>query len=306
MDAPQRGFEVKHVEGKAAFITGGSSGIGLGIARAFLAAGMRVAIGYRRQEHRDSALASLQDDGRVCAVFLDVTDRKSVNAAAVEVERHLGELHVLCNSAGVNLLGPMDEATYDDWDWLLGVNLGGVVNSLVEFLPMIKKHGHGGHVVNVASMASFITGPGFGVYATSKFAVRGLTESLRYVLGQYGIGVSLLCPGLTKSRIYEAPLHRPTHLSRSGVRLDEARIRELAAAHELGMDADEVGRKTLQGILRNDFYIFSHPEFRAEVREACDEVLRSLPDEETDFERMVYERARRKAKEQARALFDRL
>src|SRR5690606_4771127 len=172
--------------------------------------------------------------------------------------------------------------------------------------PMIKKHGHGGHVVNVASMASFITGPGFGVYATSKFAVRGLTESLRYVLGQYGIGVSLLCPGLTKSRIYEAPLHRPTHLSRSGVRLDEARIRELAAAHELGMDADEVGRKTLQGILRNDFYIFSHPEFRAEVREACDEVLRSLPDEETDFERMVYERARRKAKEQARALFDRL
>jgi NAD(P)-dependent dehydrogenase (short-subunit alcohol dehydrogenase family) len=299
---------MNNVQGKTAFISGGSSGIGLGIARALLAAGMRVAISYRREEHRDSALANVQEHGRTqaCAVFMDVTNRESVRAAAIEVERRFGELHVLCNSAGVNLLGPMDEATYDDWDWVLGVNLGGVVNSLVEFLPLIKKHGQGGHVVNVASMASFITGPGFGVYAASKFAVRGLTESLRYTLGRHKIGVSLLCPGLTRSKIYEAPLHRPPHLFRSGVVLDEARIRELAAVHDLGMDADEVGRKTLQGILRNDFYIFSHPEFREEVRQACDEVLRSLPDEESDFPRMVYERLRRKAKEEARALFDEL
>jgi len=118
--------------------------------------------------------------------------------------------------------------------------------------------------------------------------------------------VSLLCPGLTKSKIYEAPLHRPPNLSKSGVRIDEARLRQLAAVHDLGMDADEVGRKTLQGILRNDFYIFSHPEFREEVHEACDEVLRSLPDEESSSERLVYERARRKAKAEARALFDAL
>jgi NAD(P)-dependent dehydrogenase (short-subunit alcohol dehydrogenase family) len=200
----------------------------------------------------------------------------------------------------------MDDATYDDWDWLLGVNLGGVINCLVEFLPMIKKHGQGGHIVNVASMASFITGPGFGVYAASKFAVRGLTESLRYTLGRHKIGVSLLCPGLTQSKIYEAPLHRPPRLSRSGVVVDEARIRHLAAVHDQGMDADEVGRKTLQGILRNDFYIFSHPEFREEVREICDEIVRAFPTEESDFPRMAYERLRRQAKAEARAQFDEL
>jgi len=235
---------------------------------------------------------------------MDVTDRNSVKLAAIEVDRKFGGLHVLCNSAGVNLLEPMDEATYDDWDWVLGVNLGGVVNSLMEFLPLIKKHGQGGHIINVASMASFITGPGFGVYATSKFAVRGLTESLRYNLGRYKIGVSLLCPGLTKSKIYEAPLHRPQHLSRSGTRVDDAMMHRLAEAHALGMDADEVGRKTLQGMLRNDFYIFSHPEFREEVREACDEILCSLPEERSDFERMKYERKRRKAKADAMALFE--
>ncbi len=296
---------MKSVQGKAAFVSGGSSGIGLGIARAFVRAGMRVVISYRREDHRDSALASLNgDDAQVCAVFMDVTDRESVRAAAVEAERRLGELHVLCNSAGVNLLGPMDEATYDDWDWLLGVNLGGVVNCLVEFLPLIKKHGQGGHVLNVASMGSFITGPGFGVYATSKFAVRGLTESLRYTLGRYKIGASLLCPGLTKSRIYEAALYRPKHLARTAVAMDEAAVRRLAGLHELGLDPDEVGQKALLGILRNDFYIFSHPEFRAEVQEACDEIMSSLPEEESDSERMVFEQARRKAKDEARALFD--
>jgi NAD(P)-dependent dehydrogenase (short-subunit alcohol dehydrogenase family) len=300
--------DMKSVTGKAAFVTGGSSGIGLGIARALSDAGMRVAIGYLRPEQRDPALESLRERGgaQARAVFVDVTDRESVREAASEVARNFGELHVLCNSAGVNLLGPMDEATYDDWDWMLGVNLDGVVNSLVEFLPLIKKHGQGGHIVNVASMASFITGPGFGLYATSKFAVRGLTESLRYSLGRHKIGVSLLCPGLTKSTIYEAPLHRPPHLSRSGVRVDAARVRELGAVHDLGMDADEVGRKTLQGILRNDFYIFSHPEFRQEVAEACDEILAALPPEESDFARMTYERLRRKAKEEAKALFDEL
>jgi len=298
---------MKSVHGKTAFVTGGSSGIGLGIARAFLGAGMRVAISYRREDHRDSALASLgQDDTQVCAVFMDVTDRESVQAAASEVERRFGELHILCNSAGVNLLGPMDDATYDDWDWVLGVNLGGVVNCLVEFLPLIRKHGQGGHVLNVASMGAFLTGPGFGVYATSKFAVRGLTESLRYTLPRHKIGVSLLSPGLTKSRIYEAALHRPKHWSRTAVPMDEAAVRRLEGLHELGLDPDEVGRKALRGILRNEFYIFSHPDFRAEVQEACDEIMNALPEDETDSERMLFERGRRKAKDEARALFDNL
>jgi NAD(P)-dependent dehydrogenase (short-subunit alcohol dehydrogenase family) len=298
---------VRDLDGKVAFITGGVSGIGLGIAKAFCSAGMKVAITYRRQEHLDAALDDLRGHGNaVHGIRLDVTDRQAVRAAADETERVFGEIHVLCNNAGVNLLGPMEEATYDDWDWILGVNLGGVINVLKEFLPKVLSHGKGGHVVNVASMASFIAGPGYGVYATSKFAVRGLTETLRLNLARHGIGVSLLCPGLTKSRIYEAPLHRPENLSNSGVRVDDAFLRRLASAHAVGMDADEVGRKVLAGMLRNDLYVFSHPEFREEVRELGDEVLRSFPDEEPDPQRMTYERMRIKARDDAKRLADAL
>src|SRR5690606_3004050 len=170
----------------------------------------------------------------------------------------------------------------------------------------IRKHGEGGHIVNVASMAAFITGPGFGVYATSKFAVRGLTESLRYSLGQYGIGVSLLCPGLTQSGIYDAPLYRPQHLSESGVDTDDAFFSRLAEIHRIGMPSEEVGRKTLEGILRNDFYIFSHPEFRQEVQEACLEIMSAWPDEASDPARLDFERTRMKAKREARGLLDKL
>jgi len=297
---------VRDFNGKVAFITGGVSGIGLGIAKAFRSAGMKVAITYRRQEHLDMALEELrsQEGSTVHALRLDVTDRRAVKAAAEETERVFGDIHVLCNNAGVNLLGPMEEATYDDWDWMLGVNLGGVINVLMEFLPKLLRHGNGGHVLNVASMASFIAGTRYGVYATSKFAVRGLTESLRYSLARHGIGVSLLCPGLTKSRIYEAPLHRPEHLSNSGVHVDEAFTRRLAEVHAVGMDADEVGRRALSGMLRNDLYIFSHPEFRDEVRELGEAVLQSFPDEEPDPQRMTYERTRIQAKDEAKRLAD--
>jgi NAD(P)-dependent dehydrogenase (short-subunit alcohol dehydrogenase family) len=299
---------MKDTEGKVAFITGGVSGIGLGIAKAFSAAGMKLAITYRRPEHRDAAMQYFRERPHAIVepMQLDVTDRDAVGAAADEVERTFGEVHVVVNSAGVNLLGPMDEATYDDWDWLLSVNLGGIVNVLNEFLPKIKKHGKGGHVINVGSMASFITGPGFGVYATSKFAVRGLTESLRYSLARHRIGVSLLCPGLTRSCIYEAALHRPAHLSSSGVNVDNATISRLASLHALGMDPEDVGRKTLNALRRNDFYVFSHPEFRDEIREICEEILQALPAEEPDSKRLVFERMRVQSKEEARALIDAL
>jgi short-subunit dehydrogenase len=263
---------------------------------------------YRRTQQLDSALAELRrgTDAIVHPVRLDVTDRSAVKEAAKEVEGTLGDIHVVCNNAGVNLLGPMEEATFDDWDWILGVNLGGVINVLVEFLPRVLKHGKGGHILNVASMGAFIAGTRAGVYSTSKFAVRGLSECLRYNLARYGVGVSLLSPGLTQSRIYEAPLRRPAHLASSGFRVDEEFVRQLASVHAAGMDADEVGRRALRGIMRNDFYIFSHPEFREEVRAHNEEVVRAFPDEEPDPRRMTYERARISAKEDARRLADAL
>ena len=198
---------VRDVEGKVAFVTGGGSGVGLGMAKAFVAAGMRVAIADIRADHLEAAVAEL--DGDVHAIQLDVTDREAFARAADETERVLGNVHVLCNNAGINLFNDLAEATYQDWDWVLGVNLGGVVNGVVTFVPRIKAHGERGHVVNTASMAAFVAGPGAGIYTTAKFAVHGLSDALRWSLLPHGIGVSMVCPGLVKSKIYESDLIRP-------------------------------------------------------------------------------------------------
>ena len=292
---------MKDVAGKVAFITGGVSGIGLGIAKAFALGGMKVVVTYRREDHLAQAMEwfRARPELPVHAIRLDVTDRDGMQRAAEETVRVFGKVHVLCNNAGISVFGPMDEATYDDWEWVMRVNFGGVVNGLVSFLPHIKAHGEGGHIVNVASMASFLAGPQAGIYTTSKFAVRGLTECLRYNLAPYGIGVSLMCPGLTKSNIHEAPLHRPAEFAHTAFPVDPGLVKQLEELHSSGMDPLEVGEKTLAGMVRNDLYIFSHPEFEEELREICDGIIAALPDEDPDPRRLPIEAMRRRAKVEA-------
>src|SRR4029079_9397336 len=156
-------------ECRFAFITGRGSGIWLGMAKAFLAAGMKVAIADIRADHLEEATAELGGD--VHPVRLDVTDREAFARAADETERVLGNVHVLCNNAGINLFNDIAAATYQDWDWLRGVNRGGVVNGVVTFVPRIKAHGERGHVVNTASMAAFVAGPGPGSSPTPRFGI---------------------------------------------------------------------------------------------------------------------------------------
>jgi NAD(P)-dependent dehydrogenase (short-subunit alcohol dehydrogenase family) len=289
---------MKDVSGKVAVITGGTSGIGLGIARSLAAAGAKTVITYRRRETVPAAIESLRSVTTQCvrAIHMDVTSREQVSTAAAEIDRMFGKVHILCNSAGVSQFGPMDQATYDDWDWILNVNLGGIVNTLINFLPLMKAHGEGGHVVNVASMSAFIVGAASGVYATSKFAVRGLTEALQLSLAPHRIGVSMLCPGLTKSRIYEAVLHRPPHLASTAFPVQSEAIERMAQIHTAGMQADEVGRKALEGILSNNLFIFSHPEFRDELWELAKDLDASFTDEVADPRRLEIEDGRRKAK----------
>ncbi len=165
-------------------ITGGANGIGLGMAKVFAREGARVVIADVRQDSLDQALSVLPE-GRAHAIRLDVSDRTAFAAAAEEVERTIGPVDLLCNNAGVNLFAPIDESTYEDWDWILGVNLWGVVNGVQAFAPRMKARGRG-HIVNTASMASFLAGPAAGVYTTAKFAVRGLSESLRLSLALHG------------------------------------------------------------------------------------------------------------------------
>jgi short-subunit dehydrogenase len=251
-------------------------------------------------------LLRARTDAEIHFIEFDVTDRQAIADAAAEVSRRFGKVHVLCNSAGVNQLGPMEDATFDDWDWILEVNLIGVVNCLVNFLPLMRSHGEGGHVLNVASMVSFIPSLSAGVYATSKYAVRGLTESLRLSLARHGIGVSLLCPGLTRTNIWEAPMHRPDQYRRSGYPADEEQLHKLRDVHELGMDPLEVGRRALHGILRNDLYIFTHPEFAEELAEVHREVSAAIPREEPDARRLTAEVTRRNSKARAREISDNL
>jgi NAD(P)-dependent dehydrogenase (short-subunit alcohol dehydrogenase family) len=286
------------VEGKVAFITGGGSGVGLGMAKAFVAAGMQVAIADIRQDHLETASEEL--DGAVHPILLDVTDRAAFARAADETERVLGKVHVLCNNAGINLFNDIADATYQDWDWVLGVNLGGVVNGVVTFVPRIKAHGEGGHVVNTASMAAFIAGPGAGIYTTAKFAVHGLSDALRWSLLPHGIGVSMVCPGLVKSKIYESDLVRPPQLSTDVTPADDEFMRILPGLHDAGMAPEEIGEKVLRAIRRNDFYVFTHPEHRDELRGIFDDTLAAFPDEPVPADRLAVEEGRRAGK--ARAL----
>ncbi len=290
---------MREVEGKVAFITGGGSGVGLGMAKAFVGAGMRVVIADIREDHLEEAMAVL--GGNAHPIRLDVTDREAFARAADEAERVFGKVHVLCNNAGIMLFSDMTEATYQDWDWVLGVNLGGVVNGVVTMVPRIKAHGEGGHVVNTASMAAFIAGPGVGIYTTAKFAVLGLSDSLRWDLLPHGIGVSVVCPGLVNSKIYESDRIRPAALATDVGPANEELVRTLPSLYEAGMSPDVIGDKVLRAIQRNQFYVFTHPDHRDELRQLFDEILAAFPDEPIPPERLAVEEGRRAAKERALA-----
>ena len=296
---------MRDLTGKVAFITGGASGIGFGMAKAFSVSGMSVVIADIRQDHLDTAMKSLAG-ARVHPIRLDVTDRKAMALAADETERVFGKVHIVCNNAGINQFNDIGAATYDDWDWILGVNLGGVVNGVQTFVPRIKAHGEGGHIVNTASMASFIASGVAGIYCTSKFAVRGMSDALRWSLRPHKIGVSVLCPGLVNSAIHESDRIRPAALSANATPTDPKFLEHLAHVHQVGMTPEEIGGKVLRAIQRNDFYVFSHPEFKDELRAIFDEALNAIPDEPAPPARLAFEEGRRERNANARAAWPEL
>ena len=286
--------------GKTALITGGVSGIGFGIARAFSAAGIDLILTYRNNDFRRQAQAWFEQHARAVPRFvsLDVTDRRRW----AEIAEKSGPVHILVNNAGVSVFGPTDEASFADYDWIMGVNFGGVVNGLVTFIPRMKAQGSGGHIVNVASMAAYLPGPQAGIYTASKFAVRGLTESLRFNLAPHGIGVSLMCPGLTKTNAWDSALRRPADFAASGFAPPDPEVlAQFGTAFDAGMDPLEVGEKTLAGIIENRAIIFTHPEFAqdfGEIHRAC---VDALPQEPTPEGRLHIERLRREANRAAAA-----
>jgi NAD(P)-dependent dehydrogenase (short-subunit alcohol dehydrogenase family) len=273
---------MEHVEGKVAFITGGASGIGLGIAKAFVNAGMNVVIADIRPDALESAKAELDGGGRgdsTAAVPLDVTDRDAMKAAADAAERAFGKVHVLVNNAGVGVTGPVKEATYDDWDWGMEVNLGGVINGIVEFLPRMIAHGEGGHIINTSSMAAIVPMQVAAIYITAKSAVLGLSEVLRGELAADHISVSAFCPGPVQTNIAKSGELRPEkYRKHSGFAKYEQQLSERPNS-SLWMTMEEVGERVLAGLRRDDLFIFTHPEFGKGFEERCARMRESFPDE---------------------------
>jgi len=279
---------VERVEGKTGFITGGASGIGLGIAKAFVAAGMNAVLADVRQDHLDEAAAWFAAAGagdRVLALRLDVTDRAAYAQAADAAEARFGKVHVLVNNAGMGILGPLKQIRYDDWDWGLGVMIGGVVNGIQTFLPRILAHGEGGHIVNTSSMAAVVPIPNCAIYITAKSAVMGMAECLRAELAPDNIGVSAFCPGPVQSNIRESGRTRPEQFRKdSGLAEFESRLEERPNS-PLWMTNEECGERVLAGIRRNNLFIFTHPEFRDGSKERFDAMLDAYPDEPINRER---------------------
>ncbi len=277
---------MQDLDGKVAFVTGGASGIGLGIVKRFVENGLKVVIADLRQDHIDEAVEyfeSRQQGRKVHAIRLDVTDREAMARAADEAEKVFGNIHVVVNNAGVGIEGPLKEATYADWDFGMGVNLGGVINGVQTFVPRIRAHGEGGHVVSTASLAGLITMPANMImYVTAKAAVIAMMESLRTELGPEGVGVSVLCPGPIKSNIHQLNQNRPERFGAgeafvaAGDRLAQRQV------SDLWMEPEEVGDMVVDAIRNNRLYIITHGEWRESAEGRFKAILEAMPEQTSE------------------------
>ena len=279
------------VAGRTAFITGGGSGVGLGQAKVFAEAGCKIAIADIRQDHLDEAVAWFEQNGHaVMPVKLDITDPAAYAAAADAVEAKLGPVELLFNTAGVSVFGPLLQATAEDWEWQMSVNVRGVINGVQTFVPRMIERKNGGHVVNTGSMSSFIALPRTGIYCATKMAIRGYTETLAAEVAEHGIGVSLLCPGPVNTNIHESVLSRPAHLQNTGYYgADPEVFAHLKKVIEIGMEPETLAQHVLKAVENNQLYILAYPEFRETLEDIHARVMSSFadPKDDPDYEKRL-------------------
>jgi NAD(P)-dependent dehydrogenase (short-subunit alcohol dehydrogenase family) len=268
---------MQDVRGKTGFVTGAASGIGLGMTRAFLHAGMRVMMADIEARALDRAVQALRSElpkdraADVESLLVDVSDRRSVFTAAEATLDTFGKVHVVCNNAGVTSGGLIEDCTEGDWNWVIGVNFLGVIHGCQAFIPHIKAHGEGGHVVNTSSMAGVLGGmAAWAPYNSTKYAVVGLTEVIRQEGRTGGYGASVLCPGGVATNIFDAPRNRP---ERSGPQ--ESTVAERVSADDIrqGLDPAIVGRLVLEAILADRLFIFTDPRLRGRVERRHEKML---------------------------------
>jgi NAD(P)-dependent dehydrogenase (short-subunit alcohol dehydrogenase family) len=277
---------MKDFNGQLAFITGGASGAGCGQAQVFGRAGARILIADVRAEAIDPAVAQLRAEGIDAHGFqLDITDRAAYADVADRIDREFGgPPTLLFNTAGVNSFGPVENSTYDDFDWIVGVNFGGVVNGMVTFVPRMIASGRPGHVVTVSSLGGLQGSAAAAPYSAAKAAVINLMESYRASLEKHDIGVSVVCPANIKTNIAEASKLRPAAFGNSGYVENEQSIASLHGIHQHGMEPVALAEHVKQGIEDNRLYIIPYPETKEMLQKHFDEILDAIPPLDTDPE----------------------
>ncbi|MCH2172529.1 SDR family NAD(P)-dependent oxidoreductase [Myxococcota bacterium] len=249
---------MKNLNQKVAVVTGAASGIGLALAQAFCGEGMKVVLADVERDPLASAAEALQRTGAdIEAVPTDVTDPEQVEALANAARKRFGAVHLVCNNAGVAPIGSILETRLEDWRWLLDVNVLGVVHGIAAFGPKMVEQGEG-HIVNTASAGGLITVPGFGAYAATKHAVVALSETLYQEVHGTGVGVSVLCPGLVRTRIFESERNRPT----DGGPLNYGQPQEQAqqSLTSLGAAPLEIARHVVDAVREDRLHILPSPE----------------------------------------------
>ena len=295
---------MKDFQGKVAFITGGASGLGLGLAKVFSEAGAKVVIADIRQAALDEALAWFRaKNAPAHGILLDITDRAAYAAAADEVERVYGSApQLLFNNAGVNTFGPTEKSTYEDWDWVIGVDFWGVVNGMQTFVPRMIASGQEGHIVNTSSMGGFEGSTAAAVYCAAKAAVNNLSESYRMSLAKYGIGVTVCTPANIRSNIFDATKTRPEHLKNTGYLVNEASIESLKSIHVHGMEPQVLAGHIKTAIEDNQAYCIPYPEVKEGLEKHFKAILDAIPPMDFDPEgaRIRTEALQNWAKDRAR------
>ncbi len=271
---------MKELSGKVAVVTGGASGIGRSLADSFAADGMKVVLADVDEEGLEAAAAQLRALGaQAVGVRADVavaTDVEHLKDAALQA---FGGVHVVCNNAGVGAGGPMWEVPLESWQWVLGVNLWGVIHGVHTFTPLLVEQGEG-HIVNTASSAGVTSVPLIGPYATTKHAVVGLSESLALDLAGTGVGVSALCPMWVRTRILESSRNAPPEV----LAAEEARgsplpdqMAALAAIVESGLDPAFVAQQVIEAVKTDRFYVLPHPAVKAAAVERARRIAQDEP-----------------------------
>ena len=260
---------MRELEGKVAVVTGAASGIGRGLVEQFLAEGMQVVLADVETDALESTMTELDRRESTFAVQTDVSDGGSVSALAEAAFDRFGAVHILCNNAGVSTFGRSWKFRTEDWAWVLGVNLWGVIHGVRAFVPRMIEQGEG-HVVNTSSMVGVTTQSGLAPYSASKHAVVAFSEALDLELREVepGVGVSVLCPGFVRTRIGESERNRPDGRAKSGIG------DTVSGLLNAGISPAEAADLVVKAIRDEQFWIFTHPEMLEAVELRAGTMLR--------------------------------